>query len=132
MSARIDMVGIFVNDLTKMVMFYRDVLGFETDWDGTGPFAEFRNDGVRFSMYERRLLPELLGQKPAYPDGLNGTFELALDFPTSADADREYERIVAGGGKTIYAPRDEPWGMHSSMVADPEGNIIEIGSWNKG
>lgn len=132
MSARIDMVGIFVNDLTKMVMFYRDVIGFETDWDGTGPFAEFRNDGVRFSMFERRMLPDLLGQEPAYPNGLNGTFELALDFPTSAAADREYERIVAGGGKTIYAPRDEPWGMHSSMVADPEGNIIEIGSWNKG
>ncbi|HVN54576.1 MAG TPA: VOC family protein [Anaerolineaceae bacterium] len=58
--------------------------------------------------------------------------DLAIDLPTSADADREYERIVAGGGTSIYAPRNEPWGMHSSMVADPEGNIIEIGLWNKG
>lgn len=132
MSARIDMVGIFVNDLSKMVAFYRDVLGFETDWDGNGPFAEFRNDGVRFSMFERAQLPGLLGMEPTYPKGLNGTFELALDFPTSADADREYERIVSSGAKPIYAPRDEPWGMHSSMVADPEGNIIEIGSWNNG
>jgi hypothetical protein len=32
----------------------------------------------------------------------------------------------------VYAPRDEPWGMHSSMIADPEGNLIEIGSWNLG
>lgn len=126
------MVGIFVNDLSKMVAFYRDVLGFETDWDGNGPFAEFRNDGVRFSMFERAQLPVLLGMEPTYPKGLNGTFELALDFPTSADADREYERIVSSGAKPIYAPRDEPWGMHSSMVADPEGNIIEIGSWNNG
>jgi lactoylglutathione lyase len=31
----------------------------------------------------------------------------------------------------VHAPRNEPWGMRSSMVTDPEGNLIEIGSWNK-
>jgi len=88
MGTRIDLIGIFVNDLHLMVAFYRDVLGFEIDWDGTGPYAEFKQDGVRFAMYERAQLPGLLGQTPAYPDGLNGTFELAIDLPTSADADR--------------------------------------------
>ena len=133
MGTRIDMVGIFVNDLRQMVAFYRDVLGFAViDWNGEGPFAEFENDGVRFSMYERAQLPGLLGQSPSYPAGLNGTFELAIDLPVSADVDREYARIVQAGGRPVYAPRDEPWGMRSSMVADPEGNLIEIGSWNKG
>ena len=64
--------------------------------------------------------------------GSTARFELAIDLPTSADVDREYERIVHGGGTPVYAPRDEPWGMRSSMIADPEGNLIEIGSWNKG
>ena len=64
-------------------------------------------------------------------DGLNGTFELAIDLPTSEDADREFERITGADARVIYAPRDEPWGMHSAMIADPEGNLIEIGSWNK-
>jgi lactoylglutathione lyase len=132
MGSRIDMIGIFVNDLKQMVTFYRDVLGFEITWDGNGPYAEFQNEGVRFSMYERAQLPGLLGQTPAYPGGLNGTFELSIDLPTSADADAAYERVVKGGGKPVYAPRDEPWGMHSSMIEDPERNIIEIGSWNKG
>jgi lactoylglutathione lyase len=132
MGTRLDLVGIFVNDLPQMVAFYRDVLGFEIDWDGNGPYAEFKNEGVRFSMYERAQLPALLGQTPDYPANLNGTFELAIDLPTSADADREFERVVKAGERAIYAPRDEPWGMHSSMVADPEGNLIEIGSWNRG
>jgi lactoylglutathione lyase len=131
MGIKLDMIGIFVQDLPRMVSFYRDVLGFEIDWDGAGPYAEFKHEGIRFSMYERAQLPGLLGQTPAYPDGLNGTFELAIDLPTSADVDREYERIVSAGGLPIYAPRDEPWGMRSSMVADPEGNLIEIGSWNR-
>jgi lactoylglutathione lyase len=132
MSVRIDMIGIFVKDLPTMVAFYRDVLGFATDWDGSGPYAEFENEGVRFSMFERAQLPALLGQEPSYPSGLNGTFELAIDLPTSAEADAEFERIVQAGGQAIYRPRDEPWGMHSSMIADPEGNLIEIGSWNRG
>lgn len=132
MGTRFDMIGIFVQNLQKMVAFYRDVLGVETDWDGQGPYAEFKHDGIRFSMYERGQLPGLLGQTPGYPAGINGTFELAIDLPTSDTVDREYERIVRAGAKPVYAPRDEPWGMRSSMVADPEGNLIEIGSWNQG
>ena len=132
MGTRLDMIGIFVKDLPSMVAFYRDLLGFEIDWDGAGPYAEFKNEGVRFSMYERAQLPELLGQNPSYPSGLNGTFELAIDYPTSADVDREYDRIIKAGAQSIYAPRTEPWGMYSSMIVDPEGNMIEIGSWNRG
>lgn len=132
MTARIDMLGFFPEDMQVMVSFYRDVLGFETDWDGQSPYAEFKNDGVRFSMFNRKNLGDLFKETPTFPSALNGTFEIALDLPTSAEADREYERIVAAGARSLYAPRDEPWGMRSSMVADPEGNIIEIGSWNKG
>ncbi len=132
MSTRIDMIGVFTSDLSKMVAFYRDILGFDIDWDGNGPYAEFKNDGVRFSMYERSLLPDLLGQALSFPAGLNGTFELAIDFPTSADVDREFARVTAAGTRIVYAPRTELWGMYSSMIMDPDGNLIELGSWNKG
>ncbi len=101
MGTRLDMIGIFVRDLPGMVSFYRDVLGFQIDWDGKGPYAEFLNEGVRFSMYERAELPRLLGQTPTYPSGLNGTFELAIDLPASADVDREFERVVKAGGQAI-------------------------------
>jgi len=132
MPVRIDMIGIFPDDMPAMVAFYRDVLGFAVEWDGESPYAEFKNEGVRFSMYARRLLPELLGQRPSYPEHLNGTFELAIDLPRFEDVDTQYARIVSAGGRPVYGPRDEPWGMRSSMVADPDGNLIEIGSWNKG
>lgn len=132
MGTRIDMFGIFVEDLHKMVDFYHEVLGFDIEWDGNGPYAEFKMDGTRFSMYQRSELPALLGQTPTYPGGLNGTFELAIELPTFSDVDGEYARVVTCGGKPVYAPRDEPWGMRSSMIADPEGNLIEIGSWNRG
>ena len=132
MGIHFDMVGLFVKDLSKMVEFYRDVLGLEIEWNGDGPYAEFKHKGIRFSMYERKQLPEFLEQTPTYPDGLNGTFELAIELPKFEQVDFEFERVVKAGAMPVMSPKDVPWGQRTSVVADPEGNLIEIGSFNKG
>jgi catechol 2,3-dioxygenase-like lactoylglutathione lyase family enzyme len=128
MQVHFDMIGIFVNNLEAMVRFYRDVVGIPINWNGEGPYAEFDHEGIRFSMYSRRKLPELLGTEPDYPRGLNGTFELAINVGPREKVDDKFEEIVEKGGFVVYPPRDEPWKMRSAMVADPEGNMIEIAS----
>lgn len=132
MGLRFDAIGLFVGDLGRMVAFYRDVMGMDVDWDGQGSHVEFGHQGIRFMMYERSELPGYLGAEVSYPSGINGTFQLAVDLPRFADVDGEFDRLVALGAAAVLAPRDEPWGMRSSFVADPEGNLIEIGSWGKG
>ena len=128
MGTRFDMIGLFVQDLEKMVGFYRRVVGLEIDWNGEGPYAEFKHEGIRFAMYERKELPKLLGREPSYPEGINGTFELAVNTGAPEQVDVMYEKMIADGARPVYAPRDEPWKMRSAMVTDPEGNLIEIGS----
>ena len=93
MRGRIDMIGIFVKDIATMVSFYREVLGFECDWK-EGPYAEFKHKGVRFSFFERDKLPDLLSEPVTFPPGLNGTFEIAIEFPHFEDVDREYKKII--------------------------------------
>ncbi len=132
MSLRFDMIGLFPKDLARMVEFYKALLGVEVDWDGKSPYAEFKHEGIRFAMYARSDLPALLGKEPDYTRQINGTFELAIDLPHFEDVEGEFERALSLGAKPVYAPRMEPWGMRSSMVTDPEGNLVEIGSWNKG
>lgn len=122
------MIGLFVEDLAKMVAFYKDVLGIEIDWNGQGPYAEFKHEGIRLAMYERQQLPTLLATTPEYPKGLNCTFELALNAGVAENVDITFATIIAKGGKAVYEPRNEPWKMRSAMIADPEGNLIEIGS----
>lgn len=102
--------------------------GIDIDWDGTGPYAEFNHDGVRFAMYERKELPGLLGQEVSFPDGINGTFELAINVGESEQVNRIFNRLVEAGTEPVYKPRNEPWKMRSAMIADPEGNLIEIAS----
>ena len=128
MSIKFDMIGLFVEDLQVMVDFYTHVFGLETDWNGEDPYAEFQHEGIRLSMYARAELPELLGQTPEFPQRLNGTFELAVNVGEPPNVDRTFKEMVTKGATPIYAPRDEPWQMRSAMIADPEGNLIEIAS----
>jgi lactoylglutathione lyase len=130
---KLDMIGLFVVDMKTMVRFYSETVGFEVKAGGPDDaYTEFTGAGIRFSMFKRVLLPGILGQTPGYPQGLNGTMELAVNVGSKENVDATYARMVAGGAKSVYAPRDEPWKMRSAMIADPEGNLIEIGSdfWN--
>jgi catechol 2,3-dioxygenase-like lactoylglutathione lyase family enzyme len=128
MKIKFDMIGLFVSDLKIMVAFYRDVVGVDIDWDGNGPYAEFKHEGIRFAMYERKELPELLGKTPEYPQGINGTFELALNVGEPENVDIKFKEMIDKGAKAVYAPRNEPWHMRSAVILDPDGNMIEIAS----
>ncbi|MBO4673317.1 MAG: glyoxalase, partial [Bacteroidaceae bacterium] len=35
------------------------------------------------------------------------------------------------GAKSVLPPTTEPWGQRTCYVADPDGNLIEIGSFNE-
>ena len=45
--------------------------------------------------------------------------------------DKEYINALENGAASIFPPTFEPLGQRTCFIADPEGNIIEIGSWNK-
>jgi len=128
MKIKFDLIGIFVKDLQKMVHFYKNVIGIEIDWDNTGPYAEFKHEGIRFSMYQRDKLSELLGKEPSFTTGINGTFELAINVGKTENVDKTFKKMVRLGAIPVYEPRNEPWKMRSAMITDPEGNLIEIAS----
>lgn len=128
MNTKFDMIGLFVEDIQVMVDFYKNVIGIGIDWDGEDHYAEFNHEGIRFSMYERKELPHLLGQTPEFPQKLNGTFELAINVGAPENVDLTFDEMVTKGATPIYSPRDEPWQMRSAMISDPEGNLIEIAS----
>lgn len=53
-------------------------------------------------------------------------------LPHFEDVDREFDRLVKAGAKPVMEPKDMAWGQRSSVVADPDRKLIEIGSFNKG
>lgn len=79
----LDDFGLFVEDMAKMIRFYRDVLGFE--------IKESEDNGNVYLIRE----------------------------------------VISKGATSVLEPSTEPWGQRTCYIADPEGNLIEIGSWNK-
>ena len=122
-------VGLFTTDNAKMVAFYRDIFGFETEWNGIDPNVEMTLGTSRIILFPRDAFEQMTSHEYAYPNGVNGTVELSFDVPTFADVDKEYDHAVSMGAQPIFPPTTEPWGQRTCYVADPEGNLIEISSF---
>ena len=128
---RLDGFGLLVDDMPAMVRFYRDVLGFEITEGEDAVNVYLIKDGTLFMLYERKNFENMTSRKYEYLKSLNGHFEIALYVDTFEEVDKEYARIIAQGGRSVLEPTTEPWGQRTCYIADPEGNLIEIGSFNR-
>ncbi len=128
---RLDGFGIFVKDMPAMIRFYRDVLGFEIREGEETENVYLVKDGTLFLLYGRNDFEKMTSRKYEYVHGLNGHFELALYVDAFEEVDAAYQAAVDKGASPVLEPTTEPWGQRTCYIADPEGNLIEIGSWNK-
>ena len=123
--------GIFVKDMAKMIRFYRDVLGFEIKEDEDTSNVFLVKDGTLFLLYGRSDFEKMTGTKFSYADKMNGHFEIALGVENFAAVDKTFDAVVAKGAAAVMPPTTEPWGQRTCYIADPEGNLVEIGSFVK-
>ena len=128
---RLDGFGLLVNDMATMIRFYRDVLGFEIKEAEDASNVYLIKDDTLFLLYGRKDFEEMTGRKYEYIKGLNGHFEIALYVDTFEEVDTEYKKAIEKGAVSVLEPTTEPWGQRTCYIADPEGNLIEIGSFNK-
>lgn len=128
---RLDGFGLLTEDMGRMIRFYRDVLGFEIREAEDATNVYLVKDGTLFLLYGRKDFEKLTHRRYEYVSGLNGHAEIALYVDTFEEVDRAFADAVAGGAQPVLAPETEPWGQRTCYIADPEGNLIEIGSWNK-
>ncbi len=128
---RLDGFGLFVNDMSAMIRFYRDVLGFEIKEAEDTSNVYLVKDGTLFLLYGRKDLENMTGRKYDYIKGLNGHFEIALYVDTFDEVDAAFHDAVSKGAAPVLEPTTEPWGQRTCYIADPEGNLIEIGSFDR-
>jgi len=128
---KLDGFGIFVKDMGKMIRFYRDVLEFEIkeDKDTTNVFLQ--KDGTLFLLFRRTDFEKMTNKKFNYANGINGHFEIALSVNNYEAVDEAYKKAIQQGAASVLEPTTEPWGQRTCYISDPEGNLVEIGSFNK-
>jgi lactoylglutathione lyase len=125
MKLQIALITILTDDVPRLKAFYQDVLGFAIKLD-MDPYVEFEIPGVHFAICARSVLFSV-SQHPSYQQAHSGqAFELAFELESTAAVDQTYMELVLGGATPVQTPLDMPWGQHTAMFADPDGNIHEL------
>lgn len=114
-----------------MVRFYRDVLGFEIKEEEAADNVYLIKDDTLFMLYRRSDFEKVTDHTYEYVRGFNGHSEIALYVDTFEEVDEEYRKAIGKGAVSVLVPTTEPWGQRTCYIADPEGNLIEIGSFNR-
>lgn len=126
---KLDGFGIFVQDMPTMVRFYRDVLGFSIREEENASNVYLEKDGTLFLLYRRTDFENMTSRAYNYAKPVNGHFEIALSVENFAAVDKAFQEVTEKGAVPILEPTTEPWGQRTCYIADPEGNLIEIGSF---
>jgi catechol 2,3-dioxygenase-like lactoylglutathione lyase family enzyme len=125
MKARLDMIGIVVEDMGRSLAFYRE-LGMELPEDADGqPHVEATlPGGLRLAWDSEETIRSF--EPDWQPPSGGQRIGLAFRLDSPADVDAAYERLVSLGYDGHKAPWDAPWGQRYALVRDPDGNAVDL------
>lgn len=124
MTLQPDMIGIVVRDMAEALRFYR-LLGLDLPADAdTQPHAEIITpNGYRIAWDTQELMRSLYGE---WIEPVGQRMTLAFKCDSAADVDALYARVVQAGYHGAKAPWDAFWGQRYAVVADPDGNHVDL------
>lgn len=82
-------------------------------------------------MYRRSDFEKMTNSSFGYANNINGHYEIALSVDSFEAVDLTFKDVVSKGATPVMEPTTEPWGQRTCYISDPEGNLIEIGAFNK-
>lgn len=106
--------GVGVTDMVRSVAFYTDILGFAVGFQNGDP--------VSFTLLERDGAELHLLFAPKHRGPAFNVAHLIVD-----DVDRLHARCVTTEVTIIKVLRDTDHGMRAFVIADPDGNRLDIG-----
>lgn len=111
---------LFVRDVTASAAFYRERLGFETDFlYGEPPFYGSVSRGeacLHLRCVKAPNFAELAAREPS----------LILATIEVSDVVALFAELEARGAECTQHPTKQPWGGTDFHVRDPDGNVISF------
>ncbi len=124
-AMQINMLAVFTDRLDELKRFYTEALGFEVSED-LGKYVEFGGQPVRFSLCERSVMQETVGDAAFEVPAAGSVFELAFECASREELDERYNGLLEAGAREVKRPSVMPWGQYAGFFADPDGNVHEL------
>jgi catechol 2,3-dioxygenase-like lactoylglutathione lyase family enzyme len=124
-DARLDVVGIVVDDMARSLAFYRR-LGFDlpAEADSEPHVEAILPGGLRVAW---DTVETIRSFDPGWQPPSGGhRIGLAFACDDSADVDATHAALVASGYRSHLEPWDAFWGMRYAVVLDPDGNAVDL------
>ena len=127
-SLRIEHVALWVSDLDRLRDFYVTLLGGQSNALYENPKTGFRSyfiafgDGARLELMSRSNATP----SPRAEDGAPGYAHVAFQLGSREAVDAAVTDLEARGVAILGRPRVTGDGYYEAVIADPEGNRIEL------
>jgi catechol 2,3-dioxygenase-like lactoylglutathione lyase family enzyme len=125
MTARFDLVGLVVDDMSRSLAFYR-LLGFDLPPEADGePHVEASLPGNLRIAWD--TVETIRSFDPGWEPPSGGQrigLAFACDDPNDVDA--TYRALLAAGHRGHHEPWDALWGQRYATVLDPDGNTVDL------
>jgi len=117
-------IDIVVADMAAALRFYRTLgLPAPEDQDGEPQVQVATPGGAALGFLTEAVMREA-DPHWVQPVGQRVTFACRCD--SAAEVDATYARVVAAGYEGRRAPWDAFWGQRYAMLADPDGNRVDL------
>jgi catechol 2,3-dioxygenase-like lactoylglutathione lyase family enzyme len=106
--------GLAVSDIQAAHAFYAGVLGFSKVFENGDPvgFMVLKKDGAEIHLSQaRELRPTMVNAFHLFVDDVEGLYSLCQ----------------AAGVRIIKSLKDQDYGQRAFVLADPDGNRIDVG-----
>lgn len=113
-------VRIITDDLDRLVAFYEHVLGVQAVRPAP-VFAEFRTPTGTLAIGTTATVAMLGAGAPQPGSNRSVILEFLVD-----DVDAEFARIEAAAQDVVLPPTTMPWGNRSTLLRDPDGNLVNL------
>jgi catechol 2,3-dioxygenase-like lactoylglutathione lyase family enzyme len=125
MAPRFDLIGIVVSDMAASLAFYR-LLGLDLPAaaDGEGHVEHSLPGGLRIAWDTVEIIRSF--DTSWQPPTGGHRIGLAFRGDAPADVDATYATLVEAGYESRLAPWDAFWGQRYAIVADPDGNPVDL------
>jgi catechol 2,3-dioxygenase-like lactoylglutathione lyase family enzyme len=125
MNAKLDAIGLVVQDMAQSVAFYRE-LGFDfPEAAEHQPHVEAAAPGGLRLLWD--TVETIKSFDPSWRPASGGhRIALAFRLDSPAGVDDTFNRLVRLGHVGHKAPWDAVWGQRYAIVHDPDGNAVDL------